>query len=165
MLQKVLNLTSVLVSPCQDVRKQRWRTDRKQDAGTSRALFCTYCNIPVQTFAQQTPIALFSKSFLKITQQKIDRELLTEVLSCHEILKYRYTPSDQLYHHGISLSVTCCRPDVAASLCCSDSPGHLEEKVSQLEAMLRKLQDDLQKVLWHEWMLNKCEKKTGKKHF
>lgn len=27
----------------------------------------------------------------------------------------------------------------------SDSPGHLEEKVSQLEAMLRKLQDDLQK--------------------
>ncbi|KAM3601385.1 uncharacterized protein V6R79_011898 [Siganus canaliculatus] len=29
----------------------------------------------------------------------------------------------------------------------SDSPGHLEEKVSQLEAMLRKLQDDLQKVL------------------
>lgn len=33
------------------------------------------------------------------------------------------------------------------SLGCSDSPGHLEEKVSQLEAMLRKLQDDLQKVL------------------
>ncbi|KAM7397887.1 hypothetical protein PAMA_005970 [Pampus argenteus] len=29
----------------------------------------------------------------------------------------------------------------------SDSPGHLEEKVSQLEAMLKKLQDDLQKVL------------------
>ncbi|KAL3971181.1 uncharacterized protein ACER0C_026700 [Sarotherodon galilaeus] len=27
----------------------------------------------------------------------------------------------------------------------SDSPGHLEEKVSQLEAMLKKLQDDLQK--------------------
>ncbi|KAM3869220.1 LOW QUALITY PROTEIN: signal-induced proliferation-associated protein 1 [Diretmus argenteus] len=27
----------------------------------------------------------------------------------------------------------------------SDSPGHLEEKVSQLEAMLRRLQDDLQK--------------------
>uniref|UniRef100_A0A665U823 Signal-induced proliferation-associated 1 n=1 Tax=Echeneis naucrates TaxID=173247 RepID=A0A665U823_ECHNA len=34
---------------------------------------------------------------------------------------------------------------VTASLCCSDSPGHLEEKVSQLEAMLKKLQDDLQK--------------------
>lgn len=32
-------------------------------------------------------------------------------------------------------------------LCCSDPPGHLEEKVSQLEAMLKKLQDDLQKVL------------------
>lgn len=32
-------------------------------------------------------------------------------------------------------------------LCCSDSPGHLEEKVSQLEAMLKKLQDDLQKVI------------------
>lgn len=29
----------------------------------------------------------------------------------------------------------------------SDSPGHLEEKVSQLEAMLKRLQDDLQKVL------------------
>lgn len=29
----------------------------------------------------------------------------------------------------------------------SDSPGHLEEKVSQLESMLKKLQDDLQKVL------------------
>ncbi|XP_062262136.1 signal-induced proliferation-associated protein 1 isoform X2 [Platichthys flesus] len=28
----------------------------------------------------------------------------------------------------------------------SDSPGHLEEKVSQLEAMLKKLQDDLQKL-------------------
>ncbi|XP_041750067.1 signal-induced proliferation-associated protein 1 isoform X2 [Coregonus clupeaformis] len=28
----------------------------------------------------------------------------------------------------------------------SDSPGHLEEKVSQLEAMLKRLQDDLQKV-------------------
>uniref|UniRef100_A0AAY4DV64 Rap-GAP domain-containing protein n=1 Tax=Denticeps clupeoides TaxID=299321 RepID=A0AAY4DV64_9TELE len=28
---------------------------------------------------------------------------------------------------------------------CSDSPGHLEEKVSQLEAMLKRLQDDLQK--------------------
>ncbi|KAG1925119.1 signal-induced proliferation-associated protein [Pimephales promelas] len=26
----------------------------------------------------------------------------------------------------------------------SDSPGHLEEKVSQLEAMLKRLQDDLQ---------------------
>lgn len=37
--------------------------------------------------------------------------------------------------------------DVVASLGCSDSPGHLEEKVSQLESMLRKLQDDLQKVL------------------
>ncbi|XP_075887639.1 signal-induced proliferation-associated protein 1 isoform X3 [Nelusetta ayraudi] len=36
--------------------------------------------------------------------------------------------------------------DVVASLACSDSPGHLEEKVSQLESMLRKLQDDLQKV-------------------
>uniref|UniRef100_A0AAX7TD49 Rap-GAP domain-containing protein n=1 Tax=Astatotilapia calliptera TaxID=8154 RepID=A0AAX7TD49_ASTCA len=34
---------------------------------------------------------------------------------------------------------------VTAALCCSDSPGHLEEKVSQLEAMLKKLQDDLQK--------------------
>uniref|UniRef100_A0AAQ6AF38 Rap-GAP domain-containing protein n=1 Tax=Amphiprion ocellaris TaxID=80972 RepID=A0AAQ6AF38_AMPOC len=34
---------------------------------------------------------------------------------------------------------------VTASLRCSDSPGHLEEKVSQLEAMLKKLQDDLQK--------------------
>lgn len=32
------------------------------------------------------------------------------------------------------------------SLGCSDSPGNLEEKVSQLEAMLKKLQDDLQKV-------------------
>lgn len=31
-------------------------------------------------------------------------------------------------------------------LACSDSPGNLEEKVSQLEAMLKKLQDDLQKV-------------------
>ncbi|XP_016346171.1 signal-induced proliferation-associated 1-like protein 2 [Sinocyclocheilus anshuiensis] len=29
----------------------------------------------------------------------------------------------------------------------SDSPGHLEEKVSQLEAMLKRLQDDLQKSL------------------
>lgn len=29
---------------------------------------------------------------------------------------------------------------------CSDSPGHLEEKVSQLETMLKRLQDDLQKV-------------------
>lgn len=28
----------------------------------------------------------------------------------------------------------------------SDSPGHLEEKVSQLEAMLKRLQEDLQKV-------------------
>lgn len=28
----------------------------------------------------------------------------------------------------------------------SDSPGHLEEKVSQLENMLKRLQDDLQKV-------------------
>ncbi|KAG1925117.1 signal-induced proliferation-associated protein [Pimephales promelas] len=28
----------------------------------------------------------------------------------------------------------------------SDSPGHLEEKVSQLEAMLKRLQDDLQRV-------------------
>uniref|UniRef100_A0A4W6BWQ6 Signal-induced proliferation-associated 1 n=1 Tax=Lates calcarifer TaxID=8187 RepID=A0A4W6BWQ6_LATCA len=43
--------------------------------------------------------------------------------------------------HGYKAS---CR-DVTASLCCSDSPGHLEEKVSQLEAMLKKLQDDLQK--------------------
>lgn len=41
---------------------------------------------------------------------------------------------------------------VTAALCCSDSPGHLEEKVSQLEAMLKKLQDDLQKVLWLPWM-------------
>ena len=30
---------------------------------------------------------------------------------------------------------------------CSDSPGHLEEKVSQLENMLQRLQDDLQKVI------------------
>lgn len=42
---------------------------------------------------------------------------------------------------------------VAASLCCSDSPGHLEEKVSQLESMLKRLQDDLQKVLWLSWTL------------
>uniref|UniRef100_A0A672FWR2 Signal-induced proliferation-associated 1 n=1 Tax=Salarias fasciatus TaxID=181472 RepID=A0A672FWR2_SALFA len=36
-------------------------------------------------------------------------------------------------------------PLVTAPLLRSDSPGHLEEKVSQLEAMLKKLQDDLQK--------------------
>uniref|UniRef100_A0A8C2AGB2 Rap-GAP domain-containing protein n=1 Tax=Cyprinus carpio TaxID=7962 RepID=A0A8C2AGB2_CYPCA len=34
----------------------------------------------------------------------------------------------------------------------SDSPGHLEEKVSQLEAMLKRLQDDLQKVLCPLWV-------------
>lgn len=44
----------------------------------ARALFCTYCNIPFQTFVSFL-------SFLKIMRQKIDRELLTEVLSHHEI--------------------------------------------------------------------------------
>lgn len=36
---------------------------------------------------------------------------------------------------------------VSLSRFASDSPGHLEEKVSQLEDMLKRLQDDLQKVL------------------
>lgn len=43
--------------------------------------------------------------------------------------------------------------DGSACVCRSDSPGHLEEKVSQLEGMLKKLQDDLQKVLWLPWIL------------
>lgn len=70
----------------------------------------------------------------------------------------------------LHLSV-CCKgrrvwADVVASFNCSDSPGHLEEKVSQLEAMLRKLQDDLQKVLWLEWLLSSAQKVgRGKKTF
>lgn len=61
------------------------------------------------------------------------------------LLSFMYFPVYKWCH--------CFWRSVTASLCCSDSPGHLEEKVSQLEAMLKKLQDDLQKVLWLSWML------------
>uniref|UniRef100_W5KHN2 Signal-induced proliferation-associated 1 n=1 Tax=Astyanax mexicanus TaxID=7994 RepID=W5KHN2_ASTMX len=53
---------------------------------------------------------------------------------------------------SISDLATACRSilealsrEVSISLSHSDSPSHLEEKVSQLEAMLKRLQDDLQK--------------------
>ncbi|KAM9497669.1 signal-induced proliferation-associated protein 1-like isoform 1-T1 [Salvelinus alpinus] len=38
----------------------------------------------------------------------------------------------------------------------SDSPGHLEEKVSQLEDMLKRLQDDLQKPWWSDRRVLLC---------
>lgn len=43
---------------------------------------------------------------------------------------------------------------------CSDSPGNLEEKVSQLEAMLKKLQDDLQKVPWLSWIFSSFKNRS-----
>uniref|UniRef100_A0A8C6SY89 Signal-induced proliferation-associated 1 n=1 Tax=Neogobius melanostomus TaxID=47308 RepID=A0A8C6SY89_9GOBI len=53
----------------------------------------------------------------------------------YQLMQYPYII--HMWLHGPFVSVI--------SLCCSDSPGHLEEKVSQLESMLKKLQDDLQK--------------------
>lgn len=43
---------------------------------------------------------------------------------------------------------------------CSDSPGNLEEKVSQLETMLKKLQDDLQKVPWLSWIFSSFKNRS-----
>uniref|UniRef100_A0A8D3ASN7 Rap-GAP domain-containing protein n=1 Tax=Scophthalmus maximus TaxID=52904 RepID=A0A8D3ASN7_SCOMX len=70
----------------------------------------------------------------------------------HSLVHLSLEERTRLLRTAHKIHITVIPPDengkprsVTASLCCSDSPGHLEEKVSQLEAMLRNLQDDLQK--------------------